>query len=509
MNFTDQKINSAKLVSIIMLLVISLTSLIYFFSLDKKSSSFKKEKSSALASEEVVNNKYETSSIMKDDKKETTPSAHDGNNEIFSSKIPASQNLQNFPTGNLLVLKYQINENTVIDLSSYNYDFMVFLWEGSDFLCSVTDQQNLNPVEREDFGEEVIQNSSGLLPFVSSEIFIKPLGTVTDFEIHLINTDNNSNLNLSAASNYSSGPKYSTLNIIPRENWSSDPNINDPRLNTSGGRLVWEPYYYRINKFVIHHTATQNGEDPINMMKAIYYYHTYSLNLGDIGYNYLIDQYGNIYEGKLGGEEAKGYHAGTNGNPESIGISLLGTFTDEVPTQAARDALTRLMAEKAAFHNINLIWQTTVFAHRDFMATACPGNSFYNILPTLSSQAQNYLNSNFSSLKGITIDTKDISYRNLESYYDYNLKASFNNQNDLNSFINSQIPIDPNTSKPAFWTGIKGYSVNGNEVVFQINYSNETGSYYSLDRFHNLYKIFQLDPRVDIAGVDSKYYLSD
>ena len=52
---------------------------------------------------------------------------------------------------------------------------------------------------------------------------------------------------------------------------------------------------------IIHHTVTQHQEaDPAATVRAIYYYHAVTQGWGDIGYNFLVDLHGNVYEGRYG-----------------------------------------------------------------------------------------------------------------------------------------------------------------------------------------------------------------
>ena len=65
--------------------------------------------------------------------------------------------------------------------------------------------------------------------------------------------------------------------------------------------------YVPAKKVVIHHTATSNTyTDGAAEVRAIYTYHTRTLGWGDIGYNALVDKYGNIYEGRHGRGEGAG-----------------------------------------------------------------------------------------------------------------------------------------------------------------------------------------------------------
>jgi len=127
------------------------------------------------------------------------------------------------------------------------------------------------------------------------------------------------------------------FNIITREEWGAPTDS------------IWQPVVVKVNRIVVHHTATGvDMSDPSNTVRAIYQYHSVTLDWGDIGYNYLIDPYGNLYEGRAGGNGVIGAHAIPNSG--SIGIAILGNYQSQSPTQASLDTLTKLLA---ALSNLN------------------------------------------------------------------------------------------------------------------------------------------------------------
>src|SRR5207253_11363596 len=76
--------------------------------------------------------------------------------------------------------------------------------------------------------------------------------------------------------------------IISRSEWGADQR-----------ELRWTPAYAPVRKFALHHMATADGgATPAAALRAIYHYHAVSLDWGDIGYNYVVDRAGNIYEGR-------------------------------------------------------------------------------------------------------------------------------------------------------------------------------------------------------------------
>jgi hypothetical protein len=198
--------------------------------------------------------------------------------------------------------------------------------------------------------------------------------------------------------------------VIPRAGWGADESL---RFDGSGNE-IWPPTFWRIQKLIVHHTDTANDDpDPAATVRSIYYYHAVTQRWGDIGYNFLIDESGRIYEGRhsrdygpgetptgqdttgrgVTGAHAQGFNSGT------VGVALLGTLTTRDATPAARDALERLLAWEAygsgidpegASEYINPVsGQHATFpniaGHRDVGATECPGSRFYAGLPAVRS----------------------------------------------------------------------------------------------------------------------------
>ena len=150
--------------------------------------------------------------------------------------------------------------------------------------------------------------------------------------------------------------------------------------------MTWEPEYRTPKTFVVHHTVTSSGGlDPAAVVRAIYYYHAVTNDWGDIAYNYLIDDRGNIYEGRTGGEQVVGGHA-KQYNWGSIGIAILGDYSSSTPASATLNALVELMAWKGNLYYIHPLQQgafidkvlPNIMAHRDCQPeTTCPGNGMY------------------------------------------------------------------------------------------------------------------------------------
>jgi hypothetical protein len=207
-----------------------------------------------------------------------------------------------------------------------------------------------------------------------------------------------------------------------RAEWGADESL---RYDASG-KEVWPPQLYDAQVTTVHHTATTNNDpDPAGTVRAIYRYHAVDQGWGDIGYQYLIDEFGIVYEGRWsgstspacgadGGDGREFAHedgtdrmvtaAHTGGwNSGNLGVALLGEFTTHRkfgadPKQAAVTSLEELLFELAQRHGINPLDENyhyvnpadgkeidvpTIAGHRDYQATECPGERLYALLPSI------------------------------------------------------------------------------------------------------------------------------
>lgn len=152
------------------------------------------------------------------------------------------------------------------------------------------------------------------------------------------------------------------------------------------GRTYRWPLQYSpsVRLLVVHHTAMAVGSEKRSgeeRMRALYQYHANTLGWGDVGYHYVIDESGHIYEGKAGGKNVIGGHAYCN-NTGTIGIAMMGNFEREQPTQAQVHALQWLLQDLGQTYQLDLQHAATfhgttfpapVVRHRDVLSTACPG----------------------------------------------------------------------------------------------------------------------------------------
>ena len=163
--------------------------------------------------------------------------------------------------------------------------------------------------------------------------------------------------------------------------------------------------YHPVSHLIVHHTVSNNSSsDWPAVVRAIWNFHTYGRGWGDIGYNYLIDPNGVIYEGHNGGDNVVGTHA-SGANEGSMAAALLGTFTAPNqsppgirPPEPMLNSLVALFAWKADQRDINVFdadsalpniaWGLPrLMGHRDvYGTTICPGDQAHLLIPWLRDQ---------------------------------------------------------------------------------------------------------------------------
>ena len=203
--------------------------------------------------------------------------------------------------------------------------------------------------------------------------------------------------------------------IIPRSAWGAA--AVPPRE---------APVYGQVQLAFVHHTVTANDygpEDSAGIVLGIARYHRNSNGWNDIGYNFLVDKYGQIFEGRAGGIEAAVMGAQAQGyNSVSTGVACLGDFSTIAQTPVAMDALARLIGWKLSVHGVPTQGPVTVTSaggptnrypsgapvtfqrisgHRDANTTSCPGAALYGQLEALRSAAARFA----GPLVGLSLNT--------------------------------------------------------------------------------------------------------
>jgi len=292
----------------------------------------------------------------------------------------------------------------------------------------------------------------------------------------------------------------------------------DKVIKTLNWKDLWWDIAYKNNKtsIIIHHTAAdynkfKTKEDIEKYLRWTYYYHAIKRGWGDIGYNFLIDKFWNIYEGRAGWEWVVWANSKRN-NVQSIWIALIWNFEIQKPTQAQLDALKKLSLALARKYTINPYKQITyhkeskkypyikdvqnmsIVWHRDTWYTLCPGKNLYILIPEI----RDYVSKNLSSTNLVSVkkSTKKEVFKNLGKKFTLTDKI-FIKFSGLVSCENkdSNLYVECNskwiTLQRKWYVGFKNYFITA--------YSSDTK--YTL----KIYPIFMDDIRILMKSKADKY----
>ncbi len=182
-----------------------------------------------------------------------------------------------------------------------------------------------------------------------------------------------------------------------REEWGAEPYRGTPvPLN--------QPHY---EKKTLHHTAGFSAvtlAEGLEQVRRIQDFHQNGRGWSDIGYHFLMDQEGRLYQGRPflnesipfdeGPPLVRGAHVGGN-NTGNVGVSLMGCYHPpegsgcrDAMTEAAKDSLVVTFAYLSERYSID---PEALRGHRDFSNTACPGDNNYPLLSTFVEQVEDLL----------------------------------------------------------------------------------------------------------------------
>lgn len=181
--------------------------------------------------------------------------------------------------------------------------------------------------------------------------------------------------------------------VIPQSDWREG--LPEPDYTRS---------YNEVAHLIVHHSATSNNlTNYRNVVRNIYLYHTEVNGWSDIGYNYLIAPDGKLFAGRDPGsgeqDNVRGAHF-CGQNARTMGICLLGDYTQTEPREAALQSLEKLLSWKSYKEGIEAIAEyphpansslPVIAGHQDGCATACPGRHVYEKLPVLRLAVQQNL----------------------------------------------------------------------------------------------------------------------
>ena len=174
--------------------------------------------------------------------------------------------------------------------------------------------------------------------------------------------------------------------IYSRAQWGADESMRDKS----------SLHYFEVHAGFVHHTVNANDytrDEVPAILRSIYAYHTQSRGWSDIGYNFLVDRFGRIWEGRYGGIDRPVVGAHTlNYNDYSFAMSAIGNYDIKQPSHAMIEAYGALFAWKLSLHGVDASspkqWVGSKYfeainGHRDAAATACPGKYLYAKIPEI------------------------------------------------------------------------------------------------------------------------------
>ena len=192
--------------------------------------------------------------------------------------------------------------------------------------------------------------------------------------------------------------------VAPRSSWGADESWRDDAAGCDGNPR----YSDNIRIGVVHHTVSRNDYTPAEVpaiLRAIYDFHVHGNQWCDTGYNFFVDRFGQIWEGRAGGINRAvigGHASGINAN--STGVAAIGDFSTAAAPAALMNGLRAILAWKLAYHGIDPLGSSTltiaansssrwpegtvvtlpnIEGHRDSNTTGCPGQFLYSRLAQL------------------------------------------------------------------------------------------------------------------------------
>ena len=171
------------------------------------------------------------------------------------------------------------------------------------------------------------------------------------------------------------------ITIIPRNTWGGrQPISSKMKLDTS-----------KKTQIVIHHQGNsglglhvQSRENQVINLQKVQNMHM-DMGYGDIGYNYAIDAYGEIYKGR--GTSWEGAHV-EGENPGTIGILILGSYNGPHINDATEFALCDLLINLVRTYGLDLS-TSTIKGHNEVVeGTECPGSTLSNDLAAIVSRCK-------------------------------------------------------------------------------------------------------------------------
>ena len=210
---------------------------------------------------------------------------------------------------------------------------------------------------------------------------------------------------ISVASVAPAGAQPSKPDMVSRKAWGA---TRDGGCRPRGG-----PAYGEVKAATVHHTVTANGysrDEAPGIVLGICRFHRNGNGWNDVGYNFLVDRFGEVYVGRSGGVRKAVVGAHAQGfNSQATGVASIGTHTSASISDAAEDSFVDVIAWKLALHGTKAGGKTRlvsgggsvnkfpsgkkvrvkrVFGHRRVNKTACPGGKLKKALKRIAGRAQ-------------------------------------------------------------------------------------------------------------------------
>lgn len=242
--------------------------------------------------------------------------------------------------------------------------------------------------------------------------------------------------------------------FVGRSDWGKDFQLNSN---------IYHPpaTYTQVTHLIVHHSAGTNlSNNWSSVVASIFDFHVNSNGWQDVGYNWLIDPNGIIYEGRGGGDNVRGAHmCGYNNN--TLGVCMLGNFETAEPMPAALLSLKKLLVWKACKEGISTDGSSNIVSysghmhhisgHKDGCApnyTSCPGINLYSQLNALRLDATSYTQTTCLPSGNVDISNKQITiFPNPTFDHVVFLGLETNNDNNINIYNSHGIFISKRTIK--------------------------------------------------------------
>ncbi|MGC4975982.1 N-acetylmuramoyl-L-alanine amidase [Streptomyces sp. DT199] len=191
--------------------------------------------------------------------------------------------------------------------------------------------------------------------------------------------------------------------MISRSAWGADESlVKDPPTYTGDTKAMF-----------VHHTAGTNDytcSQSASIVRGVFLYHVQSNGWNDIGYHFLVDKCGTVFEGRAGGVDKPVLGAHTYGfNTATSSVSVLGDYSTAAANAAVRASVAKVAAWKLGLYGIDPTGTTVltsgadngkyklgqkvtfhrISGHRDGYPTECPGQHLYDDLPEIRTLAAN------------------------------------------------------------------------------------------------------------------------